>query len=677
MATITINGISLDPMAQGPALAAAKLLSADAKASDYILVQTKHPLVKKERDALEKAGAEILEYVPESTYICHYPPTSLKSVRDLPFVAWVNTYLQDFKVHPSLLPTGLPRLTRNLLDPHVLAGNQLDRSPCHVDIVLHRNAKAAVVKTKIAAAAGIDKDDIVISGNKIRLTVPSRRLPRLAEIDEVRNIERVSAKKLDNDVARDVVRIGLPSAGGTVLEGKGELIAVCDTGFDKGSTTNVHPAFKGRVAKLYALGRPGKKNDPDGHGTHVCGSVLGDGNSPTLGIRVRGTAPKAKLILQSTLDANGGLGGIPADLHKLFQPPYGDGARVHSNSWSNTQGNGEYNSECQELDDFVWNNRDLVICFAAGNEGVDSDSNGQIDSNSIKPPSTSKNCITVGACENNRPNFTMTYGEGWPSDFPAAPISTDKVADNTDGMVAFSSRGPTLDKRIKPDVVAPGTYILSTHSRDSDAKGWELSNDPLYFFDGGTSMATPLVSGCAAVMREFAKKERGIAKPSAALMKAMLINGAHPMAGQYHPSEAGRIPNTNEGFGRVDVGAITGPLAASQQLLLKDEATALDTGEQEKIMVVVPAGATLLKATLVWTDPAGEGLQNDLDLIVRDANGKERHGNQAATAVTFDRTNNVEQVVWDTVPAGNFEIVVQAFRAAQFPQSYALVIRVI
>src|SRR5439155_9321918 len=140
------------------------------------------------------------------------------------------------------------------------------------------------------------------------------------------------------------------------------------TGFDKGSTTNVHPAFKGRVAKLYALGRPGKKNDPDGHGTHVAGSVLGAGNSTSLGIKVRGTAPKAKLVLQSVLDAGGNLGGLPEDLSQLFTPPYQtDKARIHTNSWGSVGNFGVYDQQAREVDQFVHDHRDMLICFAAGN----------------------------------------------------------------------------------------------------------------------------------------------------------------------------------------------------------------------------------------------------------------------------------------------------------------------
>lgn len=141
------------------------------------------------------------------------------------------------------------------------------------------------------------------------------------------------------------------------------------------------------------------------------------------------------------------------------------------------------------------------------------------------------------------------------------------------------------------------------------------------------------------------------------------------------PSEAGRIPNNAEGFGRVDMRATVGPFASGTQLVLKDEGTALDSGEEEKTIIAVPRKGIDLKVTLVWTDPPGEALQNDLDLIVRAANGKERHGNMAANSRKFDRVNNVEQLVWNNLPVGNVEIIVRAWRITQHAQSYALVAR--
>src|SRR6266581_263745 len=102
MTTITINGISIDPTAPKPALAALSLDNATAKASDYLVVQTKQPLDKAQRAMLAKAGATILEAVPGNAYICRFPKTDLPKVRALPFVAWADLYPQAVKIAPTL-----------------------------------------------------------------------------------------------------------------------------------------------------------------------------------------------------------------------------------------------------------------------------------------------------------------------------------------------------------------------------------------------------------------------------------------------------------------------------------------------------------------------------------------------------------------------------------------------
>ncbi|MBI5251832.1 MAG: S8 family serine peptidase [Desulfomonile tiedjei] len=673
---ITINGMTVDPLAQQLALSAADLHAADASESNYVLIQTQGPLSKNQKAELATKGVVILEYVPDETYICEFKPTDLESIRSLSFVEWANVYMRGFKINPALTTaTGAAPGSCNLLEMALTVDEGFNREPKKVDIVLHDGIDPKTVVEQVASAVGLDPGDIKSAGRKIRLKVEEARLEALASLDQVRHLEPVFSKKLHNDIARQILHLDANPAGPIRLEGEGQIVAVADTGLDKGSTIDVHPAFFGRVLKLYGLGRgPNKTNDPHGHGTHVAGSVLGDGNSAVLGHSVRGTAPKAKLILQSVIDSFGGLGGLPDDLHGLFAAPYQDGARVHSNSWGSTLNFGVYDSNANELDDFVWNHRDCVICFAAGNDGADKNDNGIVDSGSVAPPATAKNCIAVGASENNRPNFPLTYGRAWPGDFPKDPLFSDKTADSPEGMVAFSSRGPTNDGRIRPDVVAPGTYVLSTRSRATSGTGFGLSNDPLYMFDSGTSMACPLVAGCAAIVREFLIKERGMPEPSAALVKALLMNGARNLNGQYVPTEAGPIPNNDEGFGIVDMAATLGPLTAAQIHVFKDEANALDSEDEERLTVQVPEGAEMLKVTLVWTDPPGETLQNDLDLIVRTADGQEWHGNAAPGSSSFDRKNNVEQVIWQNVPAGHVEIVVKAYRIVK-PQSYALVAR--
>ena len=247
-------------------------------------------------------------------------------------------------------------------------------------------------------------------------------------------------------------------------------------------------------------------------------------------------------------------------------------------------------------------------------------------------------------------------------------------------MVAFSSRGPTREGRIKPDVVAPGTCILSTRSRKlvNASTDYGVSTDPLYFFDGGTSMATPLVAGCVAVVRETLVKN-GTTAPSAALIKAILINGAVTLPGQYSPTEAGTSPNMSSGWGRVDLAGsiiIPGPNPNGGF----GEGGPLKQGQNGTVTITIPkkkgsAGAHIsgigytLKVTLVWSDPPGAKLQNDLDLIVKASNGQVRHGNMG-TSKNFDRVNNVEQVVWDNIPAGAVTFTINAFHITQFAQPW-------
>ncbi len=697
MAPITINGITVDPAAQRRVLADAGLEAADASNSDHLLIQTSEPLRAADRASLTDLGVQVQEYVSENTYLAQYPGSDLAAIRALPFVTWADVYLRVFKIAPTLLPQGidpgnLARLADTTPNP--------SRVPTRVDVLLHPGIEPTTdFVAQVAAAARIEPSAVIVTPTKVRVTTQAGQLPAIAALDEVREIHAVPPRQLFNNVARQILDADV-LVNGTTYDGDGEIVAVADTGFDLGDPANAHPAFTGRVLGLHPLGRtaPAKTDDPHGHGTHVAGSVLGDGNSPTMGGAIRGTAPGAQLILQSLLDSAGGLGGIPADLNDLFQQTYDEGARVHTNSWGLPGIHLPYDASSREIDEFVWKHQDQVICFAAGNDGTDGDRDGAVDANSVGSQSAAKNCITVGASESLRPTFKPSYGTYWPSDFPTPPISRDRQADNAGGMVAFSSRGPTLEGRIKPDVVAPGTCILSTLSRAASmSSDFGVSTDPLFFFDSGTSMATPLVAGCAAVLRQTLVRN-GFGSPSAALIKALLINGAIDLAGQYNPTEAGASPNNNSGWGRVDLaGSVIipgpgdpdggfgegGPLSEGQEDGIgvtipergKPKHQADDDDDDDDAQPVPAAVGATLKVTLVWSDPPGAQLQNDLDLIVVASDGTERHGNMG-TGSGFDRTNNVEQVIWPNMPPGDAKIVFRAFRITQFAQPYAYVWRI-
>lgn len=676
MAVISINGVKFDPAQDAPAMQTFGMLSqTNIAKSDYVLVQTRAPLTAPEKAELEQAGVRLLEYVDDA-YVCAYKDRDLDRLRALPFVAWAGDYPEKVKVSPEL------HAATQSSSAHVLSM----RSPAglpgggkqHVNIVLQRDADSGAALDRIATVAGVSRAGLAATNGKVRAVVEADRLDALAGIDQVQKIEAAREKQLWNNVARGILGADIVATQAR-FEGAGQIVAVCDTGFDNGDAADPHPAFEGRVRQLYAWGRPGDPSDQDGHGTHVCGSVLGDGHSEKYG-PVRGCAPAATLVMQSIESADGTLGGLRDGVIPILQQAYADGARVHSNSWGDT--NNGYSADSHDVDDFVWNHRDVVVVFAAGNAGRDGNRDGTIDGHSVGSPGTAKNCITVGASENDRPGFFYVgsnfkfskYGEGWPRQFPVKPISTDTMAENPDGLAAFSSRGPTADGRIKPDVVAPGTAILSTRSRATGAgSGWGLSEDDLYLFEGGTSMATPLVSGCAAVVREYLE-QNGARPPSAALVKALIVNGAEPLRGQYTPSETGVVPNHHQGFGRVNVARSVDVDDRSRLLHFWDEDRTLDTGEEQVFKVALPKHAKSLKVTLAWTDPPGETLQNDLDLVVM-AGGEVGYGNAAPGSTIPDRVNNVEQVLLLAVPPGDVEIRVKAYRCAIVPQNFALAAR--
>ncbi|KAJ9603342.1 hypothetical protein H2200_012120 [Cladophialophora chaetospira] len=665
LAPVSINGNILDPAA--PSVKAAGFGTGDAASSNYILIQTTGSLTKDNKESLQGLDVGIKELVSDSTYLCRYEPQDLERIRKLDFVKWAAVYPTHFVVSSKLKPDP------SAVTPSVMT--VLSTHPHTVDVIFHAEHKkdAKTLVEEVAKAAHVNPSGLSGRKDKVRLVVQERYLEGVARIDDVQSIQEVRPNKLFNNIARNILmghgNVADPHdivIGSNTFNGEGQIVAVADTGLDSN-----HQAFTGRILAAHPWGRDGLTDDTEGHGTHVCGSVLGNGTNNE-GFIIQGTAPEAKLVIQSIGDAHGGLGGIPPQLDTLFRQAYNDGARVHSDSWGDIVPGQAYEQQAREIDKFIYENPDMVICFAAGNDGVDRDRNGVADLGQIGSQAAAKNCITVGASENFRPDLTLEYGfedfvtRSGSLKFGANPIRFDPMADNSDGMAAFSSRGPTVEGRIKPDIVAPGTGILSARSSKAGDRGlFGVSEDPSWMYDAGTSMATPLVAGCAAVVRQALLLDRLSAKPSAALVKALLINGAVELKGQYHPSEAGPSPNYSSGWGRVNLTESISMAIASDSAGYHEGDPLQDGGAFEFQIPVTSSGA-ILKATLAWTDPPAPMLQNDLDLTVK-AGAVSRVGNSSV-----NRKNNVEQVVWSNIPQGTATLRISARSLTKSPQGYAV-----
>ena len=641
-------------MAAHPAYKGAKRLS---PGPHHYLVQFVGPVKPEWLDDVRMAGGEVVDTHAGFTMIVRATKDDIARISVLPHVRWVGHLPPEARVEVS--DTEAPPLPRTRLLPQTLVVE-------FFTVALARQARAAVRALGLRIVTGQpDSEVLVVEQPAASSAAQQRQLDALSEVHGVRMIRRRAVNRISNDIAVGIMRGGssmLAAVPG--LDGSGEIVGICDTGLDVGSVNPAHPDFAGRVKSVtsypitpdFAIyitnpgGNDGAADLDSGHGTHVAGSAVGDGSASQVipGQKpIRGMAYKARLVFQAVEQALDWksqanlqkygrylLAGIPADITPVFAEAYAKGARIHSNSWGGGDP-GVYDAQARQLDQFVWDHPTLCIVVAAGNDGTDQDGDGKINLGSVTSPGTAKNCVTIGADESLRTGFNSEhYGDWWPHDYPASPFKAAPMADNPDQVVAFSSRGPTADGRIKPDVIAPGTWILSTKSTmlSSTATGWKpFPPSSKYFYMGGTSMATPLTAGALAVLRQHLRQNLHITSPSAALLKATLIAGATRLPGI---AAAGAVVDPHQGYGRVDVAAIAAP-PKGVSVRLWDRRTVI-TGQRRRITVTVASSTSPLRVVLAYSDFPGPSLVNNLNLVVT-----ETRWHNPARQLARDRTGDL------------------------------------
>ena len=666
--------ISTPPRAKVAGMAVG--LATQAPASGLFLVQFDGAVEAGWKAELHSLGVELLKYVPDDAFIAQFNSVPPEKIQGLSYIHWLGPYRADYKVHPRLAAAAGALPQTNL----VLA----------TTVLISPQATPAEIAGVRSLFFSVAHESRLRQGIFLRGQLPPANLDALAQSASVLWIERTPRRKLVDEAAAKLVggddgQVATPTISQQLgFSGAGVTVCVADTGLDSGDTNAMHPDLSGRVKGFKWYGTNiFDGSDGYGHGTHCAGIVAGNAatgeTDPEFGgLYGLGVAPKASLFIERLFDdAAGEASPFPSD-ETLTRDAVQNGADIGSNSWGNDV-QGEYDSDASQFDELVRDadrstpgDQPYILEFSSGNAGP--------DSLTVGSPATGKNVIATGASENVPGFLAMTYG---------------LYADGADTMADFSSRGPCEDGRIKPDVVAPGTWIASAAS----SAAWDIASvswtaiDDYYVYMGGTSMSGPHAAGAAAVFVQYYKSLHTNAVPSPALVKAALINSANeldPLNGGPGP-----IPNNDEGWGRITLTNIicTNLSTAPRYYEYVDQSTLLTNGQAYVRHTLVRNSGQPLKITLTYTDVAGfpgaiPALVNDLDLEVVGPDRTLYRGNQfaggdsAPNALSPDALNNVEAVHLAQPVPGDYLVrvrgrhIVQDARldTAAIDQDFALVI---
>jgi Subtilase family len=570
-----------------------------------------------------------------------------------------------------------------------------------VKILFHDDASLTEAQRAIEEAGGTVEDPLAYDFGplrSLRARVPSMSILQLADDEAVLSIYaartfRATAWNADEAAMSSVTPL---YAAPYNLSGSGVVLSY----FELAPAQADHPEFEGRLSIDFTCASSDTQCADSGnklHATHVGGTMIAAGLTPA----AKGMAPKATLHEFEGADPNDAwLGQKDTALKQL-------GAVADNNSWGYVLGW----SQSSTSGGWVWNGADELIGgydgtlsavldhiaitgvtlmdHASGNEGgiagptsapfkhahTDDQGNETKDVYCYSANGSGTDCsatdgCTAGAafCETTPHPVHTPYGSiGWTAS--AKNVVAVGAIDSSKVIAGFTSRGPTKDGRIKPDIVAKGRSVYST------------APPSVYATESGTSMATPVVTGSMALFAEQWRKTFGSSPPPVAL-KALAIAGADDLGNSG--------PDFDYGFGLLDS-------KKSVDLIIADGGTGkrirIDkaaNGSQFDYPVAV-SQAQDLRVVLSWFDPEALPLNaqqvtlkvliNDLDVKVVDPNGNTvlpyvldmNHPTTPATrgVNTVDNTEEVE--IKGATPGVYHVIVTGTTVTANPPQQFVLI----
>ncbi|HTX21011.1 MAG TPA: LamG-like jellyroll fold domain-containing protein [Candidatus Aquilonibacter sp.] len=450
-------------------LAIPKNLQAPGNPGAYI-VQAHGMIDSAFRALLARAGAQVVSYIPNDAYLV---TLSAGAAADLTASGFsVLPYEPYYKAPPSLL--------------QVISEGQPQ--------VINELQVAAYPNIAAETEAALEKAGLRIAGQYASpfgevFTVQNvRDAAALARMPEVQRIEPTYRRSLANDLSRQTLGVSVDSitqSNYMNLSGSNVLVEVDDTGVD----TN-HPDFltggPGTPLRVF-FNDPANGYDTDGHGTFVAGEIAGDGYEsmtvtnaqgsimPATNGQFRGKAPLADMLAMNLNDSDFDLQETAA----LSNAPISNNSWVYNGDGTYDLAAASYDAATRDALPGVTGSQPVLFVFSAGNDGNGDDSSdpGGGYADTIQSPATAKDVITVGAIQEDRDiTNQVTNADG--------SVSTPWQPETSTGyrVAGFSSRGNVgigtegTYGRFKPDVVSPGTFIISTRSQEWDEQAYYYEN---------------------------------------------------------------------------------------------------------------------------------------------------------------------------------------------------------
>jgi subtilisin family serine protease/subtilisin-like proprotein convertase family protein len=433
------------------------------KAGDDVgryIVQARGLVTDAFRKRLGQIGASIVSYVPNNAYLVQVSAEGARQLMAAPETQAVVPWEPYFKLEPSLL---VAAVEQQPLPP----GQKLN-------VLVFPDAEPAAREAFAALNVEVLAEERSPFGRQFVVRPPAEGLTALAQLPVVQALEPHYLRRPANDLTRTRVQVTTNTIVANQyldLNGEGVLVNVNDTGVDQ-----THPDLAGRVTgdSIFST------TDYDGHGTHVAGIIASSGaNGPvpadkargsTNGASFRGHAPQARVY---ALPIDLVTGPYASDAY-LQESAARTNALISNNSWyypgafGYTLASANWDAAVRDAVPGQTGAQPLLPVFVAGNNGGGNNNGSGGSMGSIVAPGTAKNVITVGAVENYRriSNNVVIGGR--------TNMAFLGLTDSSNQIASFSSRGNVgigLEGqygRFKPDLVAPGTFVVSTR-----ASRWE------------------------------------------------------------------------------------------------------------------------------------------------------------------------------------------------------------